>query len=319
MLKLTPIISLILCCSFSVLAQKTNGKLAFSISEPNLIPEGITYYSKTKSFFLSSIYLKKIIEVDAESKQVSDFILPAEEGYQGGVGLTIDRKRKLLYALCYSKVNDEHITGLYCYSLKNKQLKFKIVLDGDTPKILNDMVLDKSGNLYITNTFDSKVFMLKKGTQQLVEFYSEPELYPNGIAIDKKRKILYLASWDKGILALDMKTLTIKSIHPDTVNSQKIDGLYLYKNSLIGIHIGGEKTDQHISRFYLNKQQQVTKTALLDKGHPLFDTPTTGVLIKDKFYCIANSQIPKLDQATNGIKEGVNVTDTHILVYELER
>ena len=316
--KLTLIISLIIC-SFSVFAQKATGKLAFSISEPNLIPEGITYYFKTKSFFLSSIYLKKIIEVDAESKQVSDFILPAEEGYQGGVGLTIDRKRKLLYALCYSKVNDEHITGLYCYSLKKKQLKFKIVLDGDTPKILNDMVLDKSGNLYITNTFDSKVFMLKKGTQQLVEFYSEPELYPNGIAIDKKRKILYLASWDKGILALDMKTLTTKSIHPDTVNSQKIDGLYLYKNSLIGIHIGGEKTDQHISRFYLNKQQQVTKTALLDKGHPLFDTPTTGVLIKDKFYCIANSQIPKLDQATNGIKEGVNVTDTHILVYELER
>lgn len=312
-------ISLLLCCTFSLFGQQENGKLVFSISEPNLIPEGITYSSKTKSFFLSSINLKKIIEVNAKNGAVTDFISPGAAGYQGGVGLTIDKKRKLLYALCHSKVNGEHITGLYCYALKNKQLQFKIVLDGEGDKILNDMVLDKSGNLYITNTFASKVFILKKGTRELVEFYSEPELYPNGIAIDKKRKILYLASWEKGILALDMETLKTKSIHAQTVNSQKIDGLFLYKNSLIGIHIGGERAEQKIARFYLNKQQQVTKTVLMDKGHPLFDTPTTGVIVKNKFYCIANSQIPKLDQEAGGIKDGVDVTDTYILRYQLKR
>lgn len=74
---------------------------------------------------------------------------------------------------------------------------------------------------------------------------------------------------------------------------------------MIGIHIGGAKAEQKISRFYLDKQQQVTKTSIMDKGHPLFDTPTTGVIVKNKFYCIANSQIPKLDQAVNKIKEGV--------------
>ena len=317
MLKKIVVVKLIFFSVIPLLAQSTHGELAFSIKEPNLIPEGITYYPKTKSFFLSSIYQKKIIEVNAKSKRVSNFISPESAGYLGGVGLTIDKIRKLFYALCYSNVNGEHRTGLYCYNLKNKELKFKIILDGDGDKILNDMVIDKSGNLYLTNTFASKIYILKKGTRKLEEFYTEPELYPNGIAIDKKRKVLYIASWDKGILALDMNNLKTKSVHPKTVNSQRIDGLYLYKNSLIGIHIGGEKAEQHISRFYLNKQQEVTKTVLLDKGHPMFDTPTTGVIIKNKFFCIANSQIPKLDQATNKIKEGVEVNDTHILVYKL--
>lgn len=312
----------LICClsvfiSFHTFAQKANGVLAFSIPEPNLIPEGITYNSKTKTFFLSSIHLKKIIEVNPKNGSVTDFILPESEGYQGGVGLKVDRKRKLLYALCYSKVNDEHITGLYCYSLKNKQLKFKILLGGNSSKILNEMALDKAGNLYITDTFRSKIFMLKKGTQQLVEYYSEDKLHPNGITIDKKRKTLYIASWEKGILALDMKTRTTKSIHPSDTTSQKVDGLYFYKNSLITNHISWEKETQKISRYYLNKQQKVKKTEVMDKAHPLFDVPTTGVIVKDKYYCIANSQIPKLDQELNKIKADAKITDTFILRYQL--
>ena len=47
--------------------------IAYRISEQDLIPEGITYSSSQNSFYLSSIYKKKIVQIDAETGEFKDF------------------------------------------------------------------------------------------------------------------------------------------------------------------------------------------------------------------------------------------------------
>ena len=57
---------------------------AFTIPEKGLVPEGVAYDPKTKSFFVSSIRKRKIVRVDANGK-VSDFVKPAEGGLALGL------------------------------------------------------------------------------------------------------------------------------------------------------------------------------------------------------------------------------------------
>jgi hypothetical protein len=47
-----------------------------------------------------------------------------------------------------------------------------------------------------------------------------------------------------------------------------------------------------VARFYLNSAlDRVEKAEVLERGNPLFDVPTTGVLVGGAFYYIANSQL----------------------------
>jgi hypothetical protein len=70
--------------------------------------------------------------------------------------------------------------------------------------------------------------------------------------------------------------------------------MYFYNNSLIAIQDTGNGDDR-IVRFYLdNRGQQIIKTEILQSFHPDFNIPTTGVIVKDEFYYIANSQLRNL-------------------------
>jgi hypothetical protein len=42
------------------------------------------------------------------------------------------------------------------------------------------------------------------------------------------------------------------------------------------------------------------------------------VVVGDEYYCIANSQLPDLDQERNEIIDSTKLTDTYILQYDLK-
>ena len=76
--------------------------------------------------------------------------------------------------------------------------------------------------------------------------------------------------------------------HPEDISLYGIDGIYFYKNSLICIQNGL----QRVSRFYLNAEgSKVLKMEITESRNPCFNWPTTGAVVDDSFYYIANSQI----------------------------
>ncbi len=289
--------------------------VAFTIEDSTLIPEGIAHYQETNTFFISSIHRKKIIAVDGETGSVHDFIRSEQNGFQGGVGLKVSQKNHLLYALCYSKIDSQYLTGMYIYDLKTRALILRIKEEGPEKKLFNDLVLDRKGNVYISDTERSCIWLLQNGSRKLELFYQEEDLFPNGIAIDKDRNRLFIASWEKGILKLDKSSDEAVSIHAGEVPSMAIDGLYYFKNTLLAIHNG---TVDRIVQYALDKDGMSEGWKIIDEENPYFDLPTTGVVVDDHFYCIANSQITKLNQASNSLLKKSTLDPTYILRYELD-
>jgi len=64
-----------------------------------------------------------------------------------------------------------------------------------------------------------------------------------------------------------------------------IDGLYYYRGSLLAVHMTS------VRRHRLDeKNTRVLSTDVLETNHPLFDTPTTGIIVGSDFYYVANGQ-----------------------------
>jgi len=69
------------------------------------------------------------------------------------------------------------------------------------------------------------------------------------------------------------------------------DGLYFYKNSLIAIH--PDNPGRTVARYFLNESlDRIERWESIESQHPaLAGQPTTGVIVGDELYYIANSQL----------------------------
>jgi hypothetical protein len=75
-----------------------------------------------------------------------------------------------------------------------------------------------------------------------------------------------------------------------------IDGLYYYKGSLIGIQNG--VNPQRVIKLSLSKDLcHFDRFETIEANNPVFDEPTLGVLVKNDFYFIANSQWGAVDES----------------------
>src|SRR5262249_32576167 len=68
----------------------------FVIPEKGLVPEGVAYDPKTRSFFVSSIRKRKILRIGPDGK-VTEFVSPARDGLRSAAGLRVDPARRALW------------------------------------------------------------------------------------------------------------------------------------------------------------------------------------------------------------------------------
>jgi hypothetical protein len=94
-------------------------------------------------------------------------------------------------------------------------------------------------------------------------------------------------SSSQGILKIDTDSRSHTLLRVDsTIDAKDIDGLTIYKHSLIG------HQSSKVSKFNLNgAADSITRVEILDSG-PEFDSSTTGELDDEgNYYFIVNSQI----------------------------
>ena len=65
--------------------------VAFTVPEKGLVPEGVAYDPKTRSFFLSSIRKRKVYRIDASGK-ATVFVVPREGGLRSAAGIAVDSR-----------------------------------------------------------------------------------------------------------------------------------------------------------------------------------------------------------------------------------
>lgn len=270
---------------------------AFTMPEKDLITEGIAFDSDTKRFFVGSIHRRKIAVIYKDGK-VSDFSANAD-GLWSVSGLRVDAKRKILWAVSTAfpqmqnfQKADGGKSGLFKYDLRTGKLLQKFLLSNDTEKhALGDLIVAENGDVFASDSVSPNIYRLDAKTNKF-ELFLTSDMFASlqGLAFSPDEKILFVADYAKGVFRIELKDKKISQISFDAkTNPIGIDGLYFHRGNLIALQNGFRP--HRVARFYLNKDfSAVTKSETLEANHADFNEPTLGVIVKENFYFIANSQ-----------------------------
>jgi hypothetical protein len=268
-----------------------NSSAAFVLKDSLLIPEGLASDENSKTFFMGSLAKNKIINF-SQSQPQRDFISSNQDGIWSVVGMKVSPDGKSIW-VCSATERDtiNGYSAIFQFELKTAKLLKKIVKNTkDGQHFFNDVVVTQNNRAYFTDSKNGKVWLATQDSDQLTEIASQL-IYPNGIALDEANLALYVADF-RGIQRIDINTNKMT-----TVNSQNftymngIDGLYFYKGSLIAIQDSGNNDDR-VVRFYLDKKgEKLIRPEILQSFRSDFIIPTTGAIMGNEFYYIANSQL----------------------------
>jgi hypothetical protein len=286
-------------------------KVAFTVPEKDLFPEGLAYDPAKELFYMGSMYRRKIIRI-TEKGAVSDVIKPDLYHLQPIGGVHVDPADHSLWAA--SDPDDAHGSELYHFDAQG-QLVERYSPPGPGRHDLNDLVLYRSAAIFVTDTDANLSYRFDRNTHVFTPLkLSRPQLFPNGITLSDDATRLYIADW-LGVIMVDLRDNVAREVHAGEHNMLSgIDGLYWYKNSLIGVQSAGT---YRVARWFLSRDgQRVLAGKILEKGTPLVSSPTTGAIQGTKFYFIANTGIDNYDDGK--IVDPTRLEPVHIAVVALE-
>ncbi len=223
-------------------------------------PESAVYDKKTNAIYVSSINGNPL-ELDnngyISKLSVSGQILEKKwiTGLDGPKGLAVFKN--FLY------VSD--INKIWKISLKNKKkTKFKVNDAG----FLNDVVVDKNGDVYISDMFKNRIYRLKENK---INIWKQSELLnsPNGLLIEGNN--LIISTWGKikegfqtkikgKLIKVNLRTREIKKFF-STRPIGNLDGIVFNKNNgyLVTDWISGKLLT-------VNKKGIVVESKKINKG-----------------------------------------------------
>ncbi|PYS74633.1 MAG: hypothetical protein DMF69_01245 [Acidobacteria bacterium] len=281
---------------------KINSLPAFTVQEKDLVPESVAYDQQADIFYLSSVYKRKILSI-TQSGEVKVFVGESDDLWSV-MGMKVDRTNRVLWVCTTAhqqmsnyRPEDKGKSALLKYDLKNGKLLGKFEpADTTTPHWLGDLAINSKGDVFATDSVTPAIYVVRHDSNKLETFFEgAPFISPQGLDFTKDQKQLFVADYSKGIFLVDLKTRKASSIASD-FTLLGIDGLYAYKGSLICVQNG--VNPQRVIRLTLNKNlNRFDRFETIEANNPVFDEPTLGVLVKDRFYFIANSQWGAIDQS----------------------
>ncbi len=300
--------------SVNLAAQPTT---AFVIKEKDIIPEGIAYDPTTHTFFLSSIFKKKILMIDSKSR-VSDFIPSQGDGLQQVLGMKVVNGK--LWACNNSPEEDtiDREANIHVFDIATRKLERRITIRDGRKHLFNDLYVLTNGDAFATDSDGGAVYFISRDNDKAVEFLSQGTIpYPNGItATADEKKIIVSTGGGQGIILVDIASRKISSVTHRQYLLIGSDGLYRYKNKLIGIQ--NVTYPQAVVEMTLDPTStSIREIRTLVPDDPRLDVPTTGVLVDDEFYFIANSQLLQLVGNHGAIREPEKLHDTIIMKIKL--
>ena len=276
-----------------------SSRVAFTLDDPALVATGVTVDPRTEDVYIASVRERKIVRRTKAGK-VSDFIRQGQDGFMAADWLAIDSPRNLLYAttaavpfmLDYQK-QDEGRSGVFAFNLETSKLVRKAILRaGGTVHILNSMVVDRGGTVYMSDSAQSGIYRLQPGSDQ-IELFVAPNVFraAQGLAFSKDERTMYVADYVDGIWALDMTTRARRHLEgPPDLWLAGLDGLSLAGDSLLTVQIG-VKPNRVLKLGLSPDGSRIASAEVLEMGRSDYDGPIQGVVTGNTFLYVANSQL----------------------------
>ena len=276
---------------------------AFTVHEKGLVPESVAYDAVTQTFYLSSVYKRKILSID--KRGLAREFANERDGLWSVMGMKVDRARRTLWVctaahpqMANYREEDNGRSGIFKYDLRSGRLLKKYLLPRQAkPHWLGDLVLNSAGDVFATDSVSPAIYRIPRGSDELELFIEgEPFVSPQGLDLTADEKHLLMADYSKGIFRIELQTRKIINVEPAPASTLLgIDGLYRYGDSLLAVQNG--VNPQRVVRLFLNKGfDQVLRFQIVEANNPLFDEPTLGVLVGNTFYYVANSQWGAIDE-----------------------
>ena len=267
--------------------QVKRAHLAFTIPQPDLVPEGLAVDPQQHFFYMGSLSRKKIVKISSAG-MVSDFVPSGRYDVQSICGIKVDPRDEDVWA------NTCPDTGkgaeLLRFDNTGKLLeRFSQATAG--PHLFNDLVLRNQDEIYLTDSLAHQALRFDRKTHAFtVLSFPRPLYYPNGIALSADGNLLYVAD-AFGVLQYDLRNQKSREVEPGPSNTVSgFDGLYWYRGSLVGIQ--NSMGLPRAARFQLSRDgSRVTAATILEYRTNYVELPTTGAIDGDSFYFMSNTQI----------------------------
>ncbi|MFY9611404.1 MAG: tetratricopeptide repeat protein [Blastocatellia bacterium] len=301
-IKDTPEFKLILKRFEASKAPVINSSAGFTIHEKGLITEGLAYDSAEAIFFVGSVHKRRILAV-GRNGEVRTFA-SEQDGLFSVLGMTVDVKRRHLWVTSTAfpqminfKKEEDGTSAVFKFDLRTKKLVKKYVLSNAGKKhALGDLAIHSNGDVFATDSLSPAIYAIRPRKDEIELFLEDPGFgSPQGLAFSNDEQHLFMADYGTGLFDIDVKTKKVSHLAPLAgATLLGIDGLYFFKGSLIGVQNG--VNPQRVVRVSLSKDlKRVEQLEVIEANNPVFLEPTLGVVVKDMFYFIANSQWPLVD------------------------
>jgi hypothetical protein len=280
-----------------------HSKPAFTVHEKGLVPEGIAYDPQGKTFYLGSVYKRKIVSINSAGES-RDFSSEAD-GLWSVMGMRVDSARRVLWVCTASHPQmmnfnplEKGASGIFKYNLRTKRLIRKYLLPLEAkPHWLGDLVLNSRGDVFTSDSLSPAIYILDHRTDRL-ELFLESEAFvnPQGLAFDSGERHLFMADYLKGLFVINMRTKAYSTVAPGPRTTLLgLDGLYFHRGKLIGVQ-NGVSPNRLVELTLNGSLTAVARFAGLEANNPAFDEPTLGVLSGRTLFYIANSQWGAIDE-----------------------
>jgi sugar lactone lactonase YvrE len=280
---------------------------AFVLGRAGVVPENIVYDAARGRFLGGDLEKDGMIEVHRDGS-IRPFAPAA--GIDGRVlGLKVDRRRNLLWGVAFTRLPalPGDVTQaparsiLFALELPEGRLVRRVASPEDgASHLFNDLVVGQDGTVYFTDSEAGAVWALgPKATKLRLLHQAPPErfAYPNGIAFQPGERGLLVAHW-QGLVTIEFPSGRVAPVRaPNDSAVGRIDGLYATCSGYLGI-----QNMANPSRILAFKLDGGSAAAIreLERDRADFRGPTTGAIVGDTLFYVANAQIGPFDPRKEG-------------------
>jgi sugar lactone lactonase YvrE len=265
--------------------------IAFTVPAEDLFPEGLAVDASNGIFYMGSMHRKKIVKFTLAGG-VSDFVKQDVYDLSPVGGIHVDPSDHSVWASTDAGVKQR--PELLHFDTQGTLLE-RYASPGKMPYDLNDLVLRGTREVFTTDTEGHHVYRFDRESHTFASMKLwRPIFYPNGITLSRDCNLLFVADM-LGVIRVDLRTNESADVDPGAHNTLSgIDGLYWHNGELLGVQYG--TGEYRIMRWKLSPDgRKVTANERLEYRTDLISDPTTGAILGDNFYFLANTGIYNLE------------------------
>ncbi|HEX6573491.1 MAG TPA: hypothetical protein VF042_00855, partial [Gemmatimonadaceae bacterium] len=274
---------------------------AFTMPDSDFVAEDITWDPIGSRWLVTGIRRSVIVAVGRDGAHRT--IATGPDKGRGYLALAVDSAHGVLWAtteaIPLALGFDTTMAGrssVFRYDLKSGKLLQRYDMPAGENHGAGDIAVAENGDLFIADAADRALYVIRNGgtLQQLVakgEFFS-----PQGPAIARDGRHLYLADYGRGIAKIERNTGAVTWLnHPRDVALNGIDGLtVLDAQTLIGVQNG--TNPNRVIRISLDPSgSTITRVTVIAQNKSTIREPTHGVLVGRDYYFIANGGFGAFD------------------------